>query len=51
MKVINITDNIPIIDMMAIDLRAGCTAKINTPIPSNVVIPDNITETLYELIS
>jgi hypothetical protein len=43
--VIKITDSIPIIDMVAIDLNAGCAAKIRTPIPSKVVMPDKITET------
>ncbi len=41
---VNFTDTI--IDMVAIDLRAGWAAKISTPIPSNVVIPESTTETL-----
>jgi hypothetical protein len=45
-KVIKMTEKIPMIDMVAIDFNAGCLAKIRTPMPSSVVIPDMITDIL-----
>ena len=40
------TDRIPMIETVATDFRAGCWAKINTPIPNNVVITDSRIDTL-----
>ena len=40
------TDRIPIIDIVATDFKAGCLAKIKTPIPNKVVITESRTETL-----
>jgi len=36
-KVISIAENIPIMAIKAIDFKAGCFAKISTPVPKKVV--------------
>src|SRR3984957_530337 len=42
------TQQIPIIDINAIDFNAGCFAKINTPKPVSVVIADKKMDVLYD---
>jgi hypothetical protein len=34
-------ENIPIMETIEIEYKAGCFAKIKTPIPSNVVITES----------
>jgi hypothetical protein len=45
-KVIIRMERIPIIDKLAIENKAGCCAKIITPIPHIVVRADKIMEVL-----
>ena len=45
---INTTHTIPIIEIMAIDLNAGCFANIKTPSPAMVVMADKKIDDLKE---
>ena len=42
------TQIIPVIEIMAIDFKAGCCAKINTPNPAIVVMADKRMEDLKD---
>ena len=42
------TQRIPMMEINAIDRKAGCFAKIKTPIPAMVVIADNMIEDLKD---
>ena len=45
--VINKTENMPMMAIKAIDFKAGCPAKISTPMPKIVVATDSKIEVLY----
>jgi hypothetical protein len=49
-KEIRMVDDIPITETNAIDFKAGCFAKISTPVPTIVVIPESKIDVLNDKI-